>query len=141
MSPTPPCWLRHPLALSGELVHARGVNHVPWQPSRLRNRKEFKEKLPRYKSHPGPQRHLLPCGLGGNEPQRRFLAAYTPVCAHSFSRSDTSEGGFRALTTRDLQCLLQLECHAVAIKPQSYPGDCVTSMKWLRLSEPLFPPL
>lgn len=68
------------LALSGELVHARGVNHVPWQPSWLRNRKEFKEKLPRYKSHPGPQRHLLPCGLGGNEPQRRFLAAYTPVC-------------------------------------------------------------
>jgi hypothetical protein len=47
MPPTPPCWLRLPLALSEELVHARGVNHVPWQPSRLRNRKEFKEKLPR----------------------------------------------------------------------------------------------
>lgn len=102
MSPTPPCWLQLPLALSGELVHARGVNHVPWQPSRLRNRKEFKEKPPRYKSHPGPLSHLLPCGLGGSKPKegswRPNLCVYAPLTP-SLSRGDSSEGDFEALTS------------------------------------------
>ena len=44
--PLPP-WLQLLLAQSEELVHAQGVNHVPWQPPLLRNRKEFKEKPPR----------------------------------------------------------------------------------------------
>lgn len=83
MLPTPPCWLRLPLAPSGELVHARGVNHVPWQPSRLRNRKEFKEKLPRYRSHPGPLKASFTLWLGRQQtPKKGSWLLNLYVCTH-----------------------------------------------------------
>lgn len=129
MQPTPPCWLQLPLAPSGELVHAPGVNHVPWQPSRLRNRKEFKEKLPRYRSHPGPLKASFTLWLGRQRTPKKVLGClHTCVCAppFSFSRSDSLEGGLRALTawpltTRGPQCLLQLEDHVGVIPLQFYP--------------------
>lgn len=72
----------------------------------------------------GPKGIFYPVAWEATNPKEgSWLPTHLYVCARpfSFSRSNTSEGSFRALTTRDLQCLLQLECHAVAIKPQSYP--------------------